>query len=442
MLDHYNPSQYNLGMNARTCVLLFLVFTTPIFAENLTPQEKQIADTAKQSTDDAIALLEKVVNINSGTMNHEGVKNVGAIFEQEFRELGFDVRWIPQKEVNRAGHLFAEHKGTQGNRLLLIGHLDTVFEKDSPFQPFTRHGDRATGQGVNDMKGGDVIVLYALKALQKYGVLANTSIIAVFTGDEEMPGNPIEISRKDLIDAGKRSDIALAFESAVGLDTGTIARRGFSGWTLQVKGKTAHSSGIFGEDGYGAVFEAARILNAFRTEMAGEALLTFNPALIVGGTDVTYDPESSKGTAFGKTNVIAQTVTVAGDLRTISDEQKEKAREHMRKIVSQNLPGTSAEISFEDGYPGMAPTENNQKLLKIFDGVSRDLGYSPIAPLEPGKRGAGDISFVAKYDDCLDGLGAMGNGGHSPQEDIDLTAMPELLQRAAILIYRLTRNRP
>jgi glutamate carboxypeptidase len=255
-----------------------------------------------------------------------------------------------------------------------------------------------------------------------------------------MPGDPLEISRKDLWDAGKRSDIALGFESAEGLDTGTIARRGISGWKLTVEGKQGHSSGIFTKQaGYGAIYEAARILNAFRTELGGEQYLTFNPGVIVGGTDVTYDPEQSKGTAFGKTNVIANTVTVEGDLRFISDQQEKKAREKMQKIVAQHLPGTSAEISFTEGYPGMEPTEGNKKLLGVFDQVSRDLGFPAIVPFDPAKRGAADISFVAKYVDGLDGLGAMGEGGHSPKEDIDLEAMPVLLQRAAILIYRLTR---
>jgi glutamate carboxypeptidase len=410
-------------------------------AEDLTTIEKQIAENAKNSTAEAIALLEKVVNINSGTMNHEGVEQVGTIFSKELEALGFQVRWIPQKEVNRAGHLFAERKGTIGKRLILIGHLDTVFEKESSFQPFTRKGKRATGQGVNDMKGGDVIALFALRALHKAGALENTSIIVAFTGDEELPGEPLEISRKDFLEAGRRSDIALGFESAEGLNTGTIARRGIGSWILNVKGKQAHSSGIFDkESGYGAIFEASRILNAFRTEMTGEQYLTFNPGVVLGGTEVEYDAENSKGTAFGKTNVIARTVTVQGDLRCISEAQVEKTRERMRKIVAQSLPGTSAEIAFDDGYPGMEPTEGNKKLLRFFDRVSTDLGFSPIVPFDPGKRGAADISFIAKDVDGLDGLGAMGKGGHSPEEDIDLEALPVLLQRAAILIYRLTHT--
>ena len=440
-----NAAPLQAGKMLHMKKLLVLFFSLIIWhfhfpCEALTPQEKQIAATAKESTEDAIRLIEKVVNINSGTMNHPGVKEVGQIFAKEFESIGFEVRWIPQDQVNRAGHLFAERKGNKGKRLLLIGHLDTVFEKDSPFQPFTRKGTRATGQGVNDMKGGNVIALYALKALHKAGVLEDTSIIVAFTGDEEMEGQPVAISRKDFLEAGQRSDIALGFESAEGLNTGTIARRGIGGWTLKVKGLQSHSSLIFTkESGYGAIFEAARIIHAFRTELEGEQYLTFNPGVIVGGTEITYDPEHGKGTAFGKTNVVANAVTVDGDVRTISDEQLQRVRERMKKIVSQNLSQTSAEISFSDGYPGMAPTEGNKKLLAIFDQVSRDLGFPAIVPFDPGKRGAADISFVAKYVDGLDGLGTMGDGGHSPKEDMDLEAVPVLLQRAAILIYRLTQ---
>lgn len=422
------------------CLVILLLFFHPLFAENLTPIEKKIVESAKHNADEAISLLEKTVNINSGTMNHEGVRQVGAIFRKEFDALGFETRWIDMPaRVNRAGHLFAERKGTQGKRLLLIGHLDTVFEKDSPFTPFTRKGSRATGQGVNDMKGGDVILIYALKALNEAGALDNTRMIVAFTGDEEKPGDPFEVSRKDLMDAAKASDVALAFESGEG-DTGTIARRGVSSWTLKVTGIQAHSSGIFGADaGAGAIFETARILNAFYAQLAGEKYLTFNPGVILGGTEVTYDPEQNRGTGFGKTNVIARTAVVHGDLRFISTDQREKARDKMRAIVAQSLPKTSAQIEFEDGYPAMFPSDGNLKILKMLDQVSRDLGDAPITAFDPGARGAGDISFASDNDECLDGLGAMGNGGHTPDEDVDLATISQQIQRAAILIYRLTR---
>ena len=273
---------------------------------------------------EAITLLESVVNINSGTMNHEGVRQVGKIFQVEFDSLGFETRWISMNQVNRAGHLFAERSGDQGKRLLLIGHLDTVFEQDSPFQHFERQDNVVKGPGVEDMKGGNVVMLYALKALHAAGALEGTRIIIALTGDEENTGDPLGISRQDLLEVARKSEVALGFESGVsGMGSATVARRGFTGWQVQVRSNSGHSSQIFKESfGNGAIYEAARILTAFREELQGEEYLTFNPGIILGGTTVDYDMALSQGKSFGKTNVIAQTAVVAGDLRFISEVQR------------------------------------------------------------------------------------------------------------------------
>ena len=342
-------------------------------------------------------------------------------------------------EVNRAGHLFAETSGNKGKKLLLIGHLDTVFESDSPFQQFEQVNDStAKAPGGNDMKGGDVIMLYALKALAQNGLLDDAQIIVAYTGDEENTGKPLSISRNHLIEAAKRSDIALGFETSTGFNFATVARRGASGWKVEVKGKRAHSSGIFSENtGAGAIFEMSRILNAFYNEVRGEDYLTFNPGVLLGGTTVSLDEAYSKGTAFGKDNVVAQTAVVEGGLRFISEEQKENARSKMRAIVKNNLPQTSAEISFTDSYPAMSPTEGNNNLLKILNQVSLDLKQGGVDAYDPGKRGAADTSFVAEYVDCLDGLGTMGSGAHTPSETVNLKTFEELTKRTAILIYRL-----
>lgn len=409
-------------------------------ARQLTLTEKKIKEYVTNQTEEAIQLLEKAVNINSGTMNLEGVREVGKLFAPKFEEIGFTTKWVTLPDsINRAGHLIAERRGKQGKRLLLIGHLDTVFEKDSPFQKFVRQDSLAAGPGTEDMKGGDIIILYALKALHSVGALDNTSIIVVMHGDEEEAGRPTSVSRKDIIEAAKRSDVALAFEGAVGLTTATVARRGISDWKLEVTAKQGHSSGIFKKSaGYGAIYELARILRQFQEELQ-EEYLTFNPGIVLGGTEVNYDEEYARGTAFGKTNVIARLAVAEGDLRFISQEQKDRLRARMRDIVSRHLDGTNATITFDDGYPSMPPTAGNYAILKVFDKVSRDLGYPSIEALDPGARGAGDISFVAPHVDGLDGLGALGDGGHSPDEYIDLRSLPILTQRAALLIYRLTR---
>ncbi len=418
-----------------------ILFSGLLFGQKLSKNEKKLLKTIEINNDEAITLLKKVVNINSGTMNHAGVKKVGEIFKEEYDNIGFDTQWIDMSEVNRSGHLFAEKTGkkVKGKKILLIGHLDTVFEEDSSFQEFSMVNDSiAHAPGGNDMKGGDIIMLYALKALADNGMLKNAQIIAAYTGDEESSGKPISISRKDLIEAAKKSDVALGFETSTGFNNATVARRGSSGWKVEVTGKRAHSSGIFNERvGAGAIFEISRILNEFYNNVRGEEYLTFNPGVILGGTTIDAKKEQSKGTAFGKSNVVAQTAYVSGGLRFISEDQKEKARAKMTTIVSNNLPHTTAKITYTDSYPAMGPTEGNHKLLQLLNQVSVDLKQGGVVAYDPGRRGAADVSFVAEYVDCLDGLGTMGHGAHTPKETVNLNTIEALTKRTAILIYRL-----
>lgn len=425
----------------------FLIFflTLTFHAQEIATEEKKMVNYLKEHEQEQINFLEKTVNINSGTLNIEGVREVGMLYKSQLDALGFETRWINMPDsLNRAGHLFAELNGGTGKTILLIGHLDTVFEEDHEFQSFSRSGNKATGNkatgpAANDMKGGNAVIIFALKALDAAGELENKNIIVAFTGDEEKPGQPLTVSRRDLVQAGKKADIALGFETASGMDYATVARRGSSGWNLSVNGKQAHSSGIFSENtGAGAIFEAARILNVFYTDVKGDELLTFNPGIILGGTQVNYEPGKSSGTASGKTNVVASELEVHGGLRFISEEQKQKTRRKMEEIIENNLPKTSATIIFSDSYPAMEPTEGNLMLLKVLDEVSKNLGYGEVKAYDPGRRGAADISFIAQYVDGLDGLGVMGSGAHSPSETINLETFIPLTERAALLIQRLS----
>ncbi len=412
-------------------------------AKPLSPTETNIAAYIDEHREDALALLEQAVNINSGTLNFEGVRKVGDLFAAEFQKLGFDTRWIPMDAAHRSGHLFAERKGSAGKRVLLIGHLDTVFEKDSPFQRFERISPTlARGPGAVDMKGGNIAILYALKALSAAGALDGTQIVVAFTGDEESAGDPIELARKDLVDVAKRSDAAFEFEQGIGgPNSVTVARRGSTSWTLRVQAKPGHSSVVFSKDaGAGAIYEASRILHRFYEELRGEPNLTFNAGLIVGGSMAEAKPGG--GHASGKPNIIPQTAMVIGDLRTLTLEQLAGTQDRMRLIVGQSLPQSSAQIQFENGYPPMPPTEGNMALLGVIQGVSRDLGFGPVDVIDPGKRGAADISFVAPYVACLAGLGPSGDGAHAPGESIDLSSLPQVTKRAALLVYRLTRPGP
>lgn len=425
-------------------VTVFFAFSLSIslaFIANaqVSKQEKQLLAIVEKNYEASVGFLENTVNINSGTHNIQGVKKVGMLYKTELEKLGFATRWIEMpNEMKRAGHLYAEIKGNVGKRLLLIGHLDTVFEPDSPVQTWIRKDTVAAGPGTNDMKGGNMIIIYALKALKEAGLLKDRQVIVIMHGDEESSGKPLSISRKDIIEAAQRSDIALCFETGTGMDYATIARRGSSSWSLTVKGKQAHSGGIFNKNtGAGSIYEASRIIHRFYDELQ-EQYLTFSPGIILGGTQVTMDSTGTEGAVSGKTNIVPNTTIVKGDLRFISEEQKNKAREKMRTIVKESLPQTEAEITFTDGIPAMSPTQGNLNMLNLLSRVSQDLGQGEVKAYDPGLRGAGDISFVAQYLDCLDGLGAMGGGAHAPSEFINLKTLPAVEKRIAVMIHRIT----
>jgi len=392
----------------------------------------------EQNREQQIADLTATVNINSGTLNKEGVRAVGKFFEEPFREMGFTTEWeeMPE-EMGRAGHFHAYREGNRGPKILMLGHLDTVFEQDSPFQTFRREGEKAYGPGANDMKDGNLVVLYALKALHAEGYLNESNIHVMLTGDEENVGKPIAKSRASLRRLAKQSDIILSFESTVN-ETVTIGRRGASGWTLTVTGKRAHSAGILSDEtGAGAIYETARVLDAMRRELGGGRELTLSPGMVVGGTRVNYEPATFTGDVYGKLNVVPQKAVITGDLRFLYEEQKQDARATLDAIAAKSLPLTQSKFEYRDMYPAMAPTEGNKLLASLFNNVSQELGLGEMGMLDPTMRGAADIAFAAAYADCLDGLGGDGGGDHSEAEYVDLEAFTVATKRAALFVYRL-----
>jgi len=419
-----------------------LVAARPAPGPGLTPQERRIVAAVDRGVPAAMELLRRTVDTNSGTMNFEGVREVGRVFGSQFEALGFETRWVDGAAWGRAGHLVATRPGRgRGPRLLLIGHLDTVFERDSPFQRFEAMSDStARGPGIIDMKGGDVVMLLALRALKDAGALDRLAVTAVLTGDEEKAGMPLALARGDLIAAAEPAEVAIGFEDGDGDPRhAVVSRRGASGWVMRVKGTAAHSSQVFRPDiGSGAIYEAARILGVFRDSLLVEPFLTVNPGLVVGGTTVSFDPEASRGTAFGKTNVVAESTVMSGDLRTISIEQRERAKVIMRGIVERSSPHTEAAITFEDGYPPLSPSNGNRALLAIYDRASRDLGLGPVEAVDPARAGAADVSFTeGLVDMAIDGIGMRGDGGHTVGEIAWTRSLASQAKRAALTMARL-----
>jgi glutamate carboxypeptidase len=414
-------------------------------AAALSKPEQVMVQTVDAEQQRTIAMLQRWVDQNSGTMNKAGVEAVRDMVAPELQQLGFKVQWVAMGAVGRAGHLIARHAGSRsGKRLLLIGHLDTVFEADSPFQRWQQQGDEARGPGAGDDKGGDAVIVAALRAMQAAGTLKNANITVFLTGDEEDAGRPLAIARRDLIDEGSKADVALDFEDLAvedgpngPVDMGSTARRSAGSWTLTVTGHAAHSAGV-GAGNYGAIYDLARIIDQFRRELP-EDKLTYNVGLVGGGQTATLGPDKIRLEATGKTNIIAATAIARGDLRAISQEQIDRVEAKMRAIVAQPLAGAHAEISFdEDIYPPMAPTAGNRAILARLNGVNRDMGLAEMGELDASKRGAGDISFVASEVSGLAGMGPSSSGSHTASETVDIPSIFKQAKRSAILMSRLS----
>jgi len=449
------------GFIASACFLgaLFLSTNKPACAQNsdalspLAATEVKMVHSVDAHADADLALLQQLVDLNSGTMNLAGVEAVKDILVPQFEALGFHVRWVPMKaETARAGDLVAKHPcpagaGRCGKKLLLIGHMDTVFEPVSSFQKYllVPNTDRkiATGPGVADMKGGLVVMLAALRAMQEARVLEHSEIRIVLSGDEERVGNPVALARHDLIEAAKKSDVALEFEPSVrlnGQDTVSVARRSSTTWHLETTGLSGHSSQIFGDRlGDGAIYELARILDAFRKELPEEGL-TYNPGLVLGGATAQINPDNTGGSASGKSNVVAPAAIATGDLRTLNDEQTARVEAKMRAIVAAHLPKTGATISFDESYPAMARTEAGEKLLGEWNNASLALGFGPVLEGGPMTRGAGDISFVAPFLPGIVGVGMLGEGYHAEGETAYLDSLSKQAKRNAVFMERLSRQ--
>lgn len=423
-------------------IIITLLLVSVGYAQGISSTEQKIVTEIAKNHAANLNLLKEIVNINSGSLNVDGVRQVGERLAVEFRKIGFNTEWVKLPDsMKRAGHLVAWRKGKKGKRIMMEGHLDTVFEPDMDANPFRILNDStATGQGIVDMKSGDVMMLAICQALHNLGLIDDASIICYFTGDEESTGKPEDVSRLDFITRAKECDIALGFETAQGFSTIATGRRGSSQWKLTVTGEQSHSAGMFGpRTSFGANYEVSRILNEIRTTLGNEEYLTISPGVMAGGTELNYDPKKYGGSVSGKTNIIAPHAIVQGDLRFLGEAQKEKARKKMQEIAANGLRGTSARFEFYDGFPSMEPKPGNMALVAELNKLSLDMGLGPVRAGDPGSRGAGDISWIASYLDCIDGLGASGGGAHAPGETMKLNEWQKLTERAAVFVYRLTR---
>ncbi len=422
----------------------------------LTPLEQRIvADVDRTALAEALPLLERTVRINSGSLNGPGVRKVSEIYRTELERIGLSTWWVPLKKVKRGPHLFARRRGRGGHQaVLLIGHSDTVFAPSSPFQRFERLDQhRVKGPGVFDMKGGNLVIIQALKSLHRVGALAGANVIVAMMADEEKVGRDADgsmrTSRDPLSRLAQESDVGLGFEPGI-RDTVTVARRGIAGWRLRATAHAAHSSIVFKRHtGPGAIYPVALVLGEFYRALRGWRYLTFNAALVAGGDQL--ERTSTSFTVAGKLNIVPSRAEAAGDLRFIDRRQRARAKRRMQQLTAKvarrmarayrsqdGKPLVALSLRFRDGYPPMPPTAANHALLRQLSAISVAVGAGPLRALDPSQRGAADLSVVASHvRAALGGLGPVGSGAHTDRETVDLRSLVAATKRTAVLVHRL-----
>lgn len=425
----------------RIAVSLFLGLFFQI-AMALNSIEQDIVSEVEAAKAEQLSFIKQTVDVNSGTLNLQGVRRVGAIYQREFKALGFKTQWIEMPpSMNRAGHLFAYHHGNGKRKILLIGHLDTVFAKDSKFKRFRHQGGYAKGPGSVDMKGGNAVMLFALKALAQSQQLENADIVVALMGDEESSGSPQEIARQDLKKAALGSIAALGFEGAKDLHSVVTARRGIAIWKLDVRARAGHSSLIFTPKyAKGAILSMVVLLDDMIKLAKQFRDLTFNPGFIAGGRQLSFTQNPSRIHIKSKNNVISRQAKATGEVRYLYDKDLDGFTHTMQNKAQALTKPIAADFYLVDGKgkPAMQPSARNIALYERLKKINQALKLGPLRMENPRFRGAADISYVAQYTAALDGLGAIGKHEHSEQETLNIVKTQSATKRAALLIYQLS----
>lgn len=421
------------------CVFVLGLNFTALAQESVEPainaEEQEMVVWLDEREEEMLALLERITNMNSGSLNSAGLDAVAAVFDEELRELGFSTSRLPGEliempscpgsdySVDLADHLLARRPGN-GSRLLLMGHIDTVFPPDSPFQTFRREGDTIYGPGVADMKGGLVVMLYALKALAAADALDEAAFTVLLNSDEEMGSLS---SRRYLEEEALDHDWGLVYESS-GIDTMTRQRKGIGQARLVVTGRAAHSGGAH-EQGLSAIKELAYKIVQVENMTNYETGLTVNVGVVNGGE---------------ARNTISPCAEALIDLRYPQPEQGVAAVELWREIFERvySYPVDSGEITTESYInlhrPPKIPTPESDYLLDKTIAIGRLLGQD-IGIVDSGGGTDGSLTQGVGLP-TIDSLGIAGSGAHSNREEARASSLAERAALSAVLIRRLARE--
>lgn len=371
----------------------------------------------KKQQDNMLTLLERLVNIDSGSMNKTGVDKVGQILKQEYEQLGFEVETV-QQEV-QGDHLILRHKNAVNPKIMTVSHMDTVFKEGTVLKrPFSIQEGRAYGPGVIDMKGSHVALLFAIKALQEAGQNGFKNVEILLTSDEEIGS----YTSRELIETrteGKK--YALITEPARQDGSFVTARRGAGEYTLKVTGKAAHS-GIQPQAGSSAIEELAqKVIKLHQLSNHAEGI-SINVGVIEGGTTV---------------NTVAPSAVAHVDVRIDKIEQAALIESKIQEVCAiPDVKGTSIELLGGLERPPMVKNEQTIALFKVFQEVGQSLG---LTIKDTATGGGSDASFTSsKGVATIDGIGPIGGGAHSEEEYLEIDSLVERTELLAKTIQRLT----
>lgn len=366
-----------------------------------------------------LLLLERLVNIDSGSANKAGIDEVGGILKSEYENLGFTVEVV--HEPNNGNNLLIQYKNTSNPEIIVVAHMDTVFKVGTASErSFSIKEGRAYGPGVIDMKASQVSLLYAVKALIANEQTGFKNLRIVLNSDEEI-GSP---TSKDLIEqqaTGKK--YALIMEPARKDGSLVTARRGGGEYSLYVTGKAAHS-GIEPQNGISAIEELAHKIIKLHTLTNHEEGITVNVGLIEGGESV---------------NTIAPTAVGHIDIRINKMEQAAVLAKQIEDICSvSDIPGTTLRLEGGIERPPLVKTDKTIQLLDRIKKVGATIG---IDVTDTATGGASDASFTSVAGvPTIDGLGPIGGDAHTEKEFLEIPSFIERTELLANVIEKLSIN--
>jgi glutamate carboxypeptidase len=365
-----------------------------------------------------LAELETLVNIDCGSYTPDGVNRVADAVAASLAELGATVErhhHEPADDEPQLGDLVVGRLAGEGPRLLLIGHMDTVFDPGTAAQrPYRVDGDRATGPGTSDMKGGLLAGLHALAALRATGARPNVTFVA--NPDEEIGST---FSGPHIRRLAAHHDAALALECARANGDIVSARKGIADLAITFHGRAAHA-GVEPEKGRSAILAAARAVQALHDLNGRWPEVTLNAGVIAGGT---------------RPNVVAERCTLQLDLRAATTDAFQQAHGEVERLIGQPaVAGVTARLRTLAQHPPFERSAATGRLAELAISIAGELGFELH---DTATGGASDANTTAHAGlPTLDGLGPIGGDDHSADEWLDLSSVVPRTSLLAVLIGR------